>query len=130
MKEKLLLIIALFAFQFVFSQAPISTIKSIPFDYDTVQYRPVFPGGYNELIKFIGKSFEASEDEGPSGVIKVSFIIERDGGLSEIKITKDLGDGTLGKELIRVISKSPKWIPGMNDDKPVRVLYELPITIK
>jgi Gram-negative bacterial TonB protein C-terminal len=130
MKRNLLLVIALFTLQLVTAQAPMSAVKTVPFDYEMVQFRPEFPGGYNELMTFISNNFEASEEEGPSGVVKASFIIEKDGSLGEIKITKNIGSGVAGQELTRVLSISPKWKTGMNDGQPVRVAYELSISVK
>ena len=59
----------------------------------------------------------------------IEFMVERDGSLSEFKIVKDLGYG-IGNEAIRTIKLSPKWIPGIKDGKPARVLYTLPITVQ
>lgn len=129
MKKKLLFVFTLCIAQFVFAQAPLSAVKSIPLRYDTVEVQPEFPGGINEFIKFIGKNFKAPEVEGLSGVVKVSFVIETNGTIGEVKIVKDLGSGT-GDEAKRVVMASPKWTPGEQAGKPVRVLYELPITIR
>ncbi|MBC7438691.1 MAG: energy transducer TonB, partial [Flavobacterium sp.] len=58
----------------------------------------------------------------------VQFVVEKDGKLTDIKILRDLGFGT-GKEAIRVLNSSPKWKPGIQNGRPVRVLYNLPISI-
>ena len=68
------------------------------------------------------------EVQGFKGKLIVSFIIETDGRLSDIKVLKDLGYGT-SEEAIRVLQSSPKWIPGKQNGKPVRVAYSLPINI-
>jgi protein TonB len=68
------------------------------------------------------------EEEGLSGKIMVSFIVETDGSLSNIKVLKDIGYGS-GAEAIRVLKKSPKWMPGKQNGKPVRVEYTMPISI-
>jgi Gram-negative bacterial TonB protein C-terminal len=129
MKKSLLLLVAFFSLQLVSAQAPISVVQGIPYDYEAVQIRPAFLGGYNDFMNYFAKNYNAPEEDGPSGILKLSFVIEVDGRISEIKIIKDLGSGT-GQEAKRVLSKCPNWRPGEQDGKPVRVLYELPITIK
>jgi hypothetical protein len=129
MKKKLLLLFSLCFAQFIFGQAPLSAVKSIPLSYDVVEVRPEFPGGMNEFVKFIGKNFRAPQVEGLSGIVKVSFVIEINGSIGDVKIIKDIGSGA-GEEAKRVVLMSPKWTPGEQIGKPVRVMYELPITIK
>lgn len=63
-----------------------------------------------------------------SGKIYLKFFIVKDGSLTDIEIIRDLGFG-LGDEAVRVIKESPKWIPGLENGKPVRMMYNLPITI-
>lgn len=128
MKKKLLLLLLCFV-QLSFGQAPLSAVKSIPLNYDEVEVRPEFPGGMNEFVKFIGKNFKTPEVEGLSGVVKVSFVIEINGSVGDVKVTKDIGGGA-GDEAKRVVLMSPKWTPGVQIGKPVRVMFEIPITIK
>lgn len=129
MKKKLLLVITMLVTQFVFAQGLLSVAKSIPISYDAVEIKPEFPGGHNEFKRFIGQNFIPPDVDGISGIIKVSFVVEISGKITEIKILNDLGSGT-GEEAIRVIAKSPNWAPGEQDGKQVRVRFELPIVIK
>lgn len=130
MKKNLLLFIAFLAMQFSFAQAPISVVKGMPIPYETVETQPQFPGGVSEFIKFVGKNFKASEEEdAPSGILKVSFVIDTNGSIGEIKIINDLGYGT-ADEAKRVLLTSPRWTPGNEDGKPVRVLFVLPIALR
>ncbi|WP_394759906.1 energy transducer TonB [Flavobacterium sp.] len=129
MKKILLIAFAIFATQFMFAQASLSAIKSLPINYEDAEVKPEFPGGHNEFMKFIGNNFKTPEVEGLSGDVKVSFVVETTGKITEIKILKDIGSGT-GDEAKRVISKSPNWTPGEQNGKPVRVTFQLPITIK
>jgi hypothetical protein len=129
MKKNLILVFTTMAVQFVFAQAPLSVGKSMAVSYEDVEVRPEFPGGNKEFMNYIAKNFVTPDVEGLSGVIKVSFIIETTGKISEIKILQDIGSGA-GEEAKRVISKSPMWIPGEQNGKPVRVEFTLPITIK
>ena len=128
--KKLVLIAVLFVTQFGFSQAPITAIsQNAAIPYESVENRPLYPGGINEFIKFVGKNFKAPEVEGVSGVLKISFVIDIYGNVTDIKVLNDLGSGT-GDEAKRVVALSPKWSPGDQDGKPVRVLYTLPITLR
>lgn len=93
-----------------------------------VDVKPDFPGGITAFYNFVGKNYRVPEDNKFKGKVMVAFIIEKDGTLSNFKILRDLGD-ELGKETIRVLKKSPKWTPGTQNGKSVRVLYSLPINI-
>ena len=128
MKKNLLLVIILFVVNFVSAQATATIVDDAPYNYEDVEVRPEFPGGYNELMNFIGKNFKMPEYDGNGGVLKVAFIIEVDGSVTNVKVVKDLGEGT-GAEAKRVISSSPRWSSGEFRGKKVRVLYELPIKI-
>jgi len=59
---------------------------------------------------------------------KISFVVDIDGSIMDIKVIKDIGFGT-GKEAIRVLKLCPKWTPGVQDGKPVRCEFTLPISI-
>jgi len=94
-----------------------------------IEVKPDFPGGLDKFYKFIGKNFQTPEEEGLSGKIFVTFVVEKDGSLTDIKVLRDIGYGT-GKEAIRVLKSCPKWNPGEQNGKKVRVLYSLPISIQ
>ena len=109
----------------VVEEAPDNTV------YTTagIEVKPDFPGGMEKFYKFVGSNYVAPEEEGLKGKVFVSFVVEKDGSLTDIKVIRDIGYGT-GKEAIRVLKKSPRWSPGIQNGKPVRVLYSLPITIQ
>jgi protein TonB len=94
-----------------------------------IEVKPDFPGGLEKFYKFIGKNFQVPEEEGLKGKIFVTFVVEKDGSLTDIKVLRDIGYGT-GKEAIRVLKSCPKWNPGEQNGKKVRVLYSLPISIQ
>jgi hypothetical protein len=87
-----------------------------------------FSGGLNNFIKFVSENYHQPEVEGLCGKVIVSFVIDIDGSLVDIKVIKDLGFGT-GKEAIRVLKLCPKWTPGVQNGKPVRSEFTLPISI-
>jgi len=91
--------------------------------------KPEFPGGISEFYKFVGNNFKTPEQPNLKGKVYITFIIEKDGSLSDIKNLRDIGFGT-GEEAIRVLKICPKWIPGKMNGVPVRVMYSLPITIQ
>lgn len=94
-----------------------------------IEVKPDFPGGLEKFYKFIGKNFQVPEEEGLKGKVFVTFVVEKDGSLTDIKVLRDIGYGT-GKEAIRVLKSCPKWNPGEQNGKKVRVLYSLPISIQ
>jgi protein TonB len=94
-----------------------------------IEQKPEFPGGIEKFYAFVGKNYTPPEEEGLKGKVYVTFVVEKDGSLTDIKVIRDIGYGT-GKEAIRVLNKCPKWLPGEQNGKKVRVLYSLPITIQ
>jgi protein TonB len=94
-----------------------------------IEVKPDFPGGLEKFYKFIGKNFQVPEEEGLKGKIFVTFVVEKDGSLTDIKVIRDIGYGT-GKEAIRVLKSCPKWNSGEQNGKKVRVLFSLPISIQ
>jgi protein TonB len=99
------------------------------FNVAGIEVKPDFPGGMEKFYKFVGNNYQTPEEEGLKGKVYVTFVVEKDGSLTDIKVLKDIGYGT-GKEAIRVLNKCPKWTPGEQNGKKVRVLYSLPITIQ
>jgi protein TonB len=94
-----------------------------------IEVKPDFPGGMEKFYKFVGNNYQTPEEDGLKGKVYVTFVVEKDGSLTDIKVIRDIGYGT-GKEAIRVLNKCPKWTPGEQNGKKVRVLYFLPITIQ
>lgn len=130
MKKLLAIALVLFAVQFSNAQASMSAIaKNNPIPFETVENKPMFPGGLNEFIKYVAKNFKTPEVEDLNGVLKVTFIIETTGKVSDVKVINDLGHGT-AQEITRVLLASPTWTAGDQDGKPVRVQYTLPVTIR
>ena len=94
--------------------------------------KPEFELGLEAFYKYIGTNYKIPEEITKNklkGKVFASFIVEKDGSLSNIKILRDMGYGT-GEEAERVLKNSPKWKPGKIDGKPVRTMYSLPISIK
>lgn len=89
---------------------------------------PEFPGGLNKFYSFIKENYHRPKAKSLTGNVYICFIIEKDGSLTNIKVIRDIGYGT-GKEAIRVLKKSPKWIPATQNSKPIRYLYPMAIQL-
>ncbi|AXG74270.1 energy transducer TonB [Flavobacterium arcticum] len=95
-----------------------------------LQVQPEYPGGIEEFYNYVNKNFRIPDiDQDMKARIYVSFVVEKDGSMTGIKVLRDPGYG-LGKEAERVLkSMKKKWSPGIQNGKPVRASYNLPITI-
>jgi periplasmic protein TonB len=94
-----------------------------------LEVQPEFPGGWPGFGKFIQKNFQYPEGEEINGKVIVTFVVEKDGSLTDIKVLRDLGYGT-GAEAIRVLKRMPKWSPGEQNGRKVRCTYSLPIVLQ
>lgn len=109
------------------SELPLLEIDTTVYEY--VEKPPVFPGGEMELLKFLNKNIkypDFSVGESIETRCVLTFIVEKDGSLSNIKILK--GD-RLGEQTKHIIEKYPLWIPGERNGKKVRVKYILPFSV-
>lgn len=98
--------------------------------YDVVEEDPSFPRGIDNFRKFLGSNIvypRIARDLGVQGRVVVQFVVEKDGSVSDIVVVKSLGSGT-DEEAIRVLQKSPKWSPGKQQGRAVRVKYTVPVT--
>lgn len=100
--------------------------------YEVVDVMPEFPGGETELLKYMARNVKypaESIKNKEEGSLSLSFIINKDGSLSDIKVVKSLTP-LLDAEAVRVVKNMPKWTPGKVKGKVVRVAYTTPITFK
>lgn len=100
--------------------------------FTVVEEMPKFPGGDSELLKFIAKSIKypvIAQENGIQGRVICSFVVNRDGTVVDAEVLRGV-DPSLDKEALRVISTMPKWTPGKQRGKPVRVKYTVPITFR
>lgn len=100
--------------------------------YNAVEQMPQFPGGDEKLIQFLQKNLifpEHAIENQIFGTVYITFIIESDGTVSNPRILRGIGSGC-DEEAIRVIKLIPRWIPGKQNGKTVRVQYNLPIKFK
>ena len=100
--------------------------------FDVVEQMPSFPGGDAELMKFLHDHMKypaVAEENGIQGRVICTFVVERDGSISDVKVIKSV-DPSLDKEAIRVLKSMPKWIPGKQNGSAVRVKYTVPVTFR
>jgi periplasmic protein TonB len=117
----------------IFSSAQVSDSANVnpPSNIITVVEIPPEPeGGMIKFYEFIGKNIQypkLARKKGIEGKVFVGFVVEKDGTLSNVNVLKGIGGGC-DEEALRVVSISPKWIPGSQKGKIVRVKMVLPIS--
>ncbi|MDR3269875.1 MAG: energy transducer TonB [Tannerella sp.] len=97
-----------------------------------VETMPEFPGGQAEMMAYINKSIKypvVAAENGIQGRVTCSFVINKDGSIVDAEVVRGI-DAALDKEALRVINAMPKWQPGKQRGKPVRVKYNLPINFR
>lgn len=127
--KKLFLIIMLAAISFTTASAQNKADANSGKVYEAPEVMPEYPGGLEKLMEFLRISVkypveaQKSKIEGRS---VVGFIVEKDGSISNVNITRS-SHPLLDQEAIRVVNEMPTWKPGMQKGKPVRVKFNLPI---
>ena len=99
---------------------------------EKAEVMPEFPGGEQAMMKFVSENVqypEEAKEKEISGHVLVGFIVEKDGSVNEVKIVRGIGGGC-DEEAVRVVKAMPKWKPGKEKGKPVRVSYMMPFTFK
>jgi protein TonB len=124
----ILLIFTQMAAAQLYDKGGITNEEDRVYNIANVDVQPTYLGGVEEFIKFISNNFNPPAELTQRGRVIVSFIIERDGALSDIKVIRDLGFNT-AEETIRVLGLSPKWCPAEKNGKPVRSIYSFPIAV-
>ena len=97
--------------------------------FNVVEDMPAFPGGMEAMIQFISSNIQYPADaqkQKVDGRVLVNFVVEKDGSITEVKVIKPAFP-SLDAEAIRVVKAMPKWKPGYQNGRAVRVLFTLPI---
>lgn len=100
--------------------------------YDEVEQMPEYPGGMPAMIEFLQTNIKYPEDavkQKVEGRVMVQFVVETDGSISDVHVAKQVFP-SLDAEAIRVVQTMPKWLPGREKGKVVRVKYNLPIVFR
>jgi|GEM_PF-118119 len=98
--------------------------------FSPLEVQPTFPGGMDKFYKYLSKAIRypaMAQEQSIQGKVYLSFIIEKNGMLTDINVEKKLGYG-MDEEAVRVLKASPKWMPGIQNGKAVRVKYNIPIS--
>ena len=97
--------------------------------FTVVENDPEFPGGMDALYKYLAQNIkypQLARDNNITGRVYVTFVVERDGSITGCRVLRDIGGGC-GQEAIRVVKSMPKWTPGKQRGKAVRVQFNLPV---
>lgn len=100
--------------------------------FDVVEHMPEFPGGQAALMQFLSKNIKyptIAQENGTQGRVVVQFVVNKDGSVVDPVVVRSV-DPYLDKEALRVIGTMPKWKPGMQRNKPVRVKYTVPVMFR
>lgn len=99
------------------------------YDINEVQIKPEYSGGANKFSDYIKKNYTAPRIPGLKGKVYVTFTVDTDGSLINIKVLRDIGYGS-GDEAVRVLKRCPKWTPAIKDGNAVQCTYFLPIIVE
>jgi TonB family protein len=100
--------------------------------FDVVEQMPTFPGGQGALMKYLADNIKypaEAQKNGVQGRVVVSFVVERDGSLSDFQIVRSV-DPSIDEEAIRVAKAMPRWIPGRQNGSTTRVKYNIPVSFR
>jgi protein TonB len=100
--------------------------------YNSVEQMPEFPGGIEEMMKFLQMNIQYPANAAKNkveGRVILQFVVEKDGQIGEVKVARSV-DPELDAEAVRVVKSMPNFVPGRQDGKPVAVWYTIPISFK
>lgn len=100
--------------------------------FDVVEQMPSFPGGTSALMEWLSNNVKypvVAQENGVQGRVVVSFVVERDGSITDVKVVRGV-DPSLDKEASRVVRAMPRWIPGKQNGSAVRVKYNVPVAFR
>ena len=98
-----------------------------------VESMPEFPGGQQALFKYLAENVKypvIAQENGIQGRVICQFVVNKDGSIVDVVAVRSSGEASLDKEAIRVIKSMPKWKPGKQRGKPVRVKYTVPVNFR
>ncbi len=98
-----------------------------------VETMPEFPGGQQALFKYLSENVKypvIAQENGIQGRVICQFVVNKDGAIVDVEVVRSGGDPSLDKEAVRVIKSMPKWNPGKQRGKAVRVKYTVPVNFR
>ena len=112
---------------------PIETVKEIAQEeepvFQAVEQMPTFPGGTEEMMKYLGKNTQypqTAAENGIQGTVFVQFVVDKHGKITDVKVIRGV-DPELDKEAVRVAKSMPSWLPGKQNGEAVRVAFTMPV---
>ncbi len=114
---------------------PVQVVEEEPEEqtiFEVVENMPDFPGGQAALMQYLAKNIKyptIAQENGTQGRVIVQFVVNKDGSIVDAKVVRSV-DPYLDKEALRVINTMPKWKPGMQRGKPVRVKFTVPVMFR
>lgn len=100
--------------------------------FDVVEEMPSFPGGQGALMSYLASNIKypvVAQENGVQGRVIVSFVVERDGSISDVRVARSV-DPSLDREAQRVVKSMPRWKPGKQNGSAVRVKYTVPVVFR
>ena len=100
--------------------------------FDVVEEMPSFPGGNGALMSYLNNNTKypvVAQENGVQGRVIISFVVERDGSISDVKVARSV-DPSLDREAQRVVKSMPRWTPGKQNGQTVRVKYTVPVVFR
>ena len=100
--------------------------------FDVVEEMPSFPGGNAALMSYLNSNTKypvVAQENGVQGRVIISFVVERDGSISDVKVARSV-DPSLDREAQRVVKSMPRWTPGKQNGQTVRVKYTVPVVFR
>ena len=100
--------------------------------FDVVEQMPSFPGGNGALLEYLATHVKypvVAQENGVQGRVIVSFVVERDGSITDVRVVRSV-DPSLDREAARVVSSMPRWTPGKQNGSAVRVKYNVPVSFR
>ncbi|HEX3386474.1 MAG TPA: energy transducer TonB [Mucilaginibacter sp.] len=98
--------------------------------FTSVEQIPMFPGGFEALYKYLTQNIHypaSAVKDKIEGKVFLTFVVEKDGSLTDIKVVRGVS-ADIDTEALRVLKESPKWQPGTQNSRPVRVQFTVPIS--
>lgn len=112
---------------------PIETVKEIAQEeepvFQAVEQMPSFPGGQEEMMKYLSKNTQypqTAAENGIQGTVFVQFVVDKNGRITDVKVIRGV-DPELDKEAVRVAKSMPSWLPGKQNGEAVRVAFTMPV---
>lgn len=114
------------------AETKIAEVEDENKEFITVEVNPSFVGGVSEMYKFLGKTLKypsAAQRQNVEGRVYMSFVVEKDGSITDVHVMKGIGFGC-DEEATRAVKLMPKWIAGKQNGRNVRVRFTIPVSFK